>query len=93
MTSEKQTVVEPIVCECGCTLRNSTTHNKHLKTDKHNIMLENNGDYTAWARINGRIQAIKGLQYVLRNTFKNRKKYKEAKEYLEILLKEDVGNQ
>ena len=48
-------------------------------------MLENGGDYKAWARINGRMQAIKGLQYVIRNTDENTEKYKQAKRDLELI--------
>ena len=59
MTSEKQTVGEPIVCECGCTIRNQCNYNRHLKTDKHKIMLENGGDYKAWALTYARNQFIR----------------------------------
>ena len=58
MTSEKQTVA----CECGCKLRDKYTYNRHLKTDKHKIMLENGGDYKAWAFIYARNQFIRDCE-------------------------------
>ena len=48
---------EGVVCECSCVLKNRREHRKHLKTEKHTIMLNNGGNLKACLDL----QSLRGI--------------------------------
>jgi hypothetical protein len=41
---------ERLICECGCSLKDKEMLRRHLRTEKHHVMMDNGGDLQAWEK-------------------------------------------
>ena len=43
-------IPERLICECGCTFKSKAYLRVHLRTEKHQFMMDNGGDLRAWEK-------------------------------------------
>jgi hypothetical protein len=89
MEGSKQS--KQVKCECGCTVKGKYAYQRHLKTDKHEIMMSNGGDYAAWSRAYGRMQSIRGCRFVIQNSDASSEQYLQAKRYLDLIQADAIS--
>ena len=77
------TTPDRVTCNCGCTLKNQKYHKVHLGTEKHQFMLDNNGDLRAWQRMVVRRGVITDLRNALAKQTEGTMEWETAKRILE----------
>ena len=78
-------IPERLICECGCTFKNKAYLQVHLRTEKHQFMMDNGGDLRAWQWMLARRGMITGLQNTLLKHDEGTGEWKEAKRWIDIV--------
>ena len=81
-------IPERLVCECGCTFKNKEMLRRHLRTEKHDVMMDNGGDLRAWQRMVARRGMITGLQNALLKHEEGTHEWRETKRWIDIFQAE-----
>ena len=84
---------ERLTCECGCSLKNKEILRRHLRTEKHEFMMDNGGDLKAWQRVVVRRGIITDLQHALAKHGEGTRAWEQTKRLLDMYQAEEQSVQ